>query len=699
MSNPLLDLNFLKKLDLQNKKATYAKITLLTSDEEPVYEFQGKITQGSVNVDGNSAVRRTCSLTMVTKDFDKDNVYWGLKHKFKLAVGVENLIDQKYPEIIWFPQGYFIFSSLSESLNTTGYTISIQGKDKMCQLNGELGGMISAETDFGKYEYTDKVGVKNFEDIPIKTIIRNMVAVFGKVPYHKIILNDIDSYAVELLRYKGNTPLYMFKNISDGNINNMTFNKNQTIYINDTKTDLADKNLQFENFTSSSSTPNIPTVIGFNPKEETHTVIKISSEEEAGYRPTELTYPGDLIAKAGETVTSVLDKIKNMFSDFEYFYDIDGNFVFQKKRTFINTSWNNLVSSTNGIYANPNAFASPTSYTFDNNLLITAISMQPNISNIKNDYSIWGVRKTSSGEDLPIHMRYAIMEKPLEYTSFRGDSTITYTVDSTDEEKKECDWRELIYQMAMDYYNGKSGFQNEDFLKNVKEQNPQYPTGVTGYESFYPDMKAFWRQIYNPTAIDSSSTEKYVERDIPGSASTGLFSTVDGWNKDVIDNPAALNFWIDFLDTAGELNKYSIKNIGQRQKVISDNNITSVYFKDVPNVLYTTKTTNSDTILSELSGYTPVNLTKQYESYFSISPRKKSAKDELDSLLYQHTHAAETITLTTLPIYYLQPNTRILVNDVKNNINGEYILNKITIPLAYNGTSSLNATKVVERIY
>ena len=42
------------------------------------------------------------------------------------------------------------------------------------------------------------------------------------------------------------------------------------------------------------------------------------------------TYNGELIAKAGETITSVLDKIKNMLGNFEYFYDVDGRFIFQE---------------------------------------------------------------------------------------------------------------------------------------------------------------------------------------------------------------------------------------------------------------------------------------------------------------------------------------------------------------------------------
>ena len=57
-------------------------------------------------------------------------------------------------------------------------------------------------------------------------------------------------------------------------------------------------------------------------------VAKVSFGQTAGYRETDLTYPGDLIANIGESITSVLDKIKNMLSDFEYFYNLQGQFVF-----------------------------------------------------------------------------------------------------------------------------------------------------------------------------------------------------------------------------------------------------------------------------------------------------------------------------------------------------------------------------------
>jgi hypothetical protein len=51
-------------------------------------------------------------------------------------------------------------------------------------------------------------------------------------------------------------------------------------------------------------------------------VAKISYGETAGYHAIPLIYNNDLILNAGETVTSLLDKIKNMLGDFEYFYDL-----------------------------------------------------------------------------------------------------------------------------------------------------------------------------------------------------------------------------------------------------------------------------------------------------------------------------------------------------------------------------------------
>ena len=87
------------------------------------------------------------------------------------------------------------------------------------------------------------------------------------------------------------------------------------------------------------------------------------------------------------------------------------------------------------------------------------------------------------------------------------------------------------------------------------------------------------------------------------------------------------------------------------------------------------------------------------ENLFTISAQRKSAKMRLDELLYQHSYCVENVSITTIPIYYLEPNTRIFVHDDKSKIDGEYIVSKFTIPLAYNGTMSITASKAVDRLY
>ena len=63
--NVLLDKEFLKELDNFNSREIYARITALTSNELPIEMIEGRITGGSINIDGASAVRRTCSLSLV----------------------------------------------------------------------------------------------------------------------------------------------------------------------------------------------------------------------------------------------------------------------------------------------------------------------------------------------------------------------------------------------------------------------------------------------------------------------------------------------------------------------------------------------------------------------------------------------------------------------------------------------------------
>jgi hypothetical protein len=102
MKNALYDDQFLLDLEAKNERTVWARVTCLTALEEPIEYIEGKVTGGSINIDGKSAVRRSFNLTMIANEVNINDFYWGLKTKIKLEIGLSNTINSKYPDIIWF---------------------------------------------------------------------------------------------------------------------------------------------------------------------------------------------------------------------------------------------------------------------------------------------------------------------------------------------------------------------------------------------------------------------------------------------------------------------------------------------------------------------------------------------------------------------------------------------------------------------
>ena len=868
------DRNFLRELDKHRSKTIYARIISLTINETPIQAIEGRVTQGSINLDGDSAVRRSCSLTMVAKDVDIQDYYWGLDNKFKLEIGLENTIDDRYPDIIWFPQGIYIITSFSTALATNSYTINIQGKDKMCLLNGEVGGSITAPTQFDSWEEEDEYGNWIITKYPIKDIIRDSVHEYGKEPFENIVINDLDDMGLELLEYRFDDPMFLFRESNDDTYYNGTFNADTECTVNGIASTIGakekytdgDGNTQtryvhvYDSLVTSFINPIEPTIFKLAGSDKEYCIAKIEFGDTAGYRLTDLIYPDDLIGNVGESLTSILDKIKNMLGEFEYFYDVDGKFIFQRKKNYINSIWTPIVDQdqTNEDYVESIAFTNSETYTFSGNELFTAINNSPNLNNVRNDYSVWGTRTGIGGQELPIHMRYSIHEKPQYYTTYddimytvkdlsevvpepersllpdclkqdfdggewwdihdwaelhkaytgeypvgrmgdygsntckidlnkyfpkgetwradrplflfevNADGTLGSVVHNPTHENmkpsqscghsyqyfldraqngvrsfifnptipkgtkikyKKVDWREIIYQMQKDF---RKNHRKDDFALTIIERNKDiYPTGITGYEPFYVDLEGFWRQLYYPYEDMEETIIKYDEKiakareekqqadidknsekirilenkiksleaekeDFEQEYNANYYPVgheLQFWNRNVYESPHTLNFWFDFLDMDGELDKYSCKKIGFRPKAVNDDGVKSIYFRDTPMIIFAKNTHD----LERKSGYRYFQ-TQDIETMFSISAQGKSAKDAIDELLYKHSYAIESATITSIPIYYLQLNTRVNIFDEKTGVNGDYIISNMTIPLTYNGTMNITATRVADNI-
>ena len=145
--------SFLKELDSQNNRFYQVKIEVLNKEEQPVEAIEGRVLPGSsINIDGNSSMRRTCSINLVAEDAENDltNVdnLLSINKKIRIFEGIKNDIDENQEEIIWFPLGIFVIVQPNISHSAGGCTISLSCTDKMCLLNGECGGNLPTSVTF-----------------------------------------------------------------------------------------------------------------------------------------------------------------------------------------------------------------------------------------------------------------------------------------------------------------------------------------------------------------------------------------------------------------------------------------------------------------------------------------------------------------------------------------------------------------------
>ena len=81
-----------------------------------------------------------------------------------------------------------------------------------------------------------------------------------------------------------------------------------------------------------------------------------------------------------------------------------------------------------------------------------------------------------------------------------------------------------------------------------------------------------------------------------------------------------------------------------------------------------------------------------------IGGMQNSCYQRICEMLYQYTNMNETISLTAIPLYYLDVNTRITVDDEGSGIFGDYMVSAISLPLDISGTMSMNCYRCLQKI-
>lgn len=121
----------------------HAKIEVLNNNETIMDSIEGIINGGSSNIDGSSDIRRTCSFTIVPtyrqeiKVNETSNIW--INKSIKMQIGIEDL---KTGNIKWWSQGYYVFTDTSGTYDVNTNTLQVNCADFMALLDGLKNGVL-----------------------------------------------------------------------------------------------------------------------------------------------------------------------------------------------------------------------------------------------------------------------------------------------------------------------------------------------------------------------------------------------------------------------------------------------------------------------------------------------------------------------------------------------------------------------------
>jgi hypothetical protein len=743
--------NFLKTIDNFVNQKQYVRLTLLNWNEEPLKEIQGVIASGSLSKDGSSSIRRTCSLTasIDSGEYDIENMSYdfAINKKIFIEIGVENHSNQflDYP-ILWFPQGVFFIASASASSSvSSAVSLQLTLKDKMCGLSGDVSGTLPAAVVFDEMDTQDASGAYATKKVLVYDIIKELVNHYGGEDLNNIVIEDVPRRIKRVMKWTGSNPLYLVPKQS-GSAGVVWY----AAYI--------DKPETLEDGT-----------------------IEILSGQDCGYVYDDFVYDSELSANLGESVTSVLDKIKSYLGNFEYFYDEFGVFHFREVKNYLNTT--QATTLVNDMKKHDYLVETTTGksvYTFSDKDNIISISKTPQFNNIKNDFIIQGKRQgTNSQQQVDVRYHLCIDRKPLPVTSDeRGNNyyntyynLLLYTEESTQEIKAAFP---TVYTTKNDfpsigefntiYFDATNKFAyywKDDTYKSLK-CSAYYPTVDTlsvstvaetsSEETKEEETKPIPAPIVNGGyLVKDWRTELYLEGMLAkknGIDSGNYYAKIDsivGWQGDVLqyahncridtdyyfeeldafwpqvydlveqkfigekENAELLtssltdgNYFLDFIDSStSDLGKFSVSAIGRRTDAVSSDTVNCLFAPEIPNIVFINADeddkgrTKQQECEDNGMPYTQV----RGEIFYNLATGgyKNGAFDQVKYELYLHTTYQNAVSITGLPVFYLEPNSRVELNDTSTNTYGDYNLNTISIPLGPGNAMTVSCNQSIER--
>ena len=226
-------------------------------------------------------------------------------------------------------------------------------------------------------------------------------------------------------------------------------------------------------------------------------------------------------------------------------------------------------------------------------------------------------------------------------------------------------------------------WRSELYLQGVQSE----PLGIKS-NYYYTELAHEWPKHYD---LKKSS---YVNE-------KGETVYTGGFRDQYINDPSSMDYYLDFIDSDSAIGYLSINNIGRRTHVVNSNDINCLFECHIPDfvLIETDKEDTAEKVREcEERGQGYIQVDSAVYEMLAVGGSQRSAFVEIKDLLYEMTAYNENVSISTLPIYYLEPNIRIGIKDPDIDISGDYMINSISLPLDTNGTSSISAVRPITKM-
>lgn len=736
----LNDKTFLLKLNRFKHREYYAQITILDFEtEKPIASFEGKVVSGNMSVSASSNTRRTGNLTVVFDDTTKNitdvNNLIAIDKKIQISVGVSNPFKltteyAKYGDVLWFKQGVFIITGASSSRSTSASSVSVQFIDKMGLLNGTCGGVFPASTSLHETLVIDSDGNQSYEYPLIKNIITELVHHFGGEAYSRILIEDLEEVGRQVVKWNGSSPVWFQKQ-------GATPNGNFIVSANDPDPNggTYDEFLQGELVgyleTDLTYPGELIMSVGAKITDALDTIKNTLGNYEYFY-----DVDGVFHFRKIKNFVATGDTPLNLYMDTK---DAQGQLVDNGDASF-----QSLYAPiyTDDMYINE----------FLDNELIAQISFSPNYSNIKNDFVCWGSGAASSttnsgtsgsGTSTSSWVRYhlAIDKRPVDIkaptTKDINDPTITqeekdyklwvadnyslchktiYAVYNEDDQNTviryqtsgQVNEKEIAKRIAKPLEETRAGGIDDDtgtllFVTETGQFNWReelYRQALLAWGSsvegtyYDEELIAEWRKLYDPYNLE------YYD-DWRVQVNTEWL----GYNPAIIFAPDKINYWLDIIDVNSGLGKYSVNRIGRRTAASNNSKIHEVFQQEVPDIVFIenllNKSDDDRKRISERIAYY-ISIGQRYALINSDQLRYLKTMNSLGSC-YEDARAAlysgivynSSVSLTCIPIFYMDVNSIVVLNQADMGIKGNYVINSISWQLGRTPTMNMGLQEAI----